>query len=145
MNNLALMTKRGDVYDTLEAIDRGSVTKELAAAMREATMASINTMKKSKVTIEIVIDPDTKTEPLAMRVSANVKITKPSSPRKAGIFYPTAIGNLTREHPHQRDIEEATDALPPRVGSGVIESSAGTTPHDPATGEILQEGGGGIG
>lgn len=133
MTQQAVITKRGDVYDTLEAIDRGSLTKELRNAMREATIASINTMKKSKITLEIVIDPDTKTEPLAIRVSGNVKLTKPSSPRKAGIFYPNQIGDLSREHPHQRDIEDQVDR--PRV------EHQGTVPHDPETGEI-QEGGG---
>lgn len=135
MNNQQVIPKRNDFYDTLDAIDRGSVTKELRAAVRECTQASINTMRKSVITVEITIDPDTKTEPLAMRVSANIKMKKPASPRKAGIFYPTATGDLSREHPHQRDIEEATDALPR------IEAKPA---HDPDTGEILQSGGGDV-
>jgi hypothetical protein len=132
--NQQVITKRGDIYDTLEAIDRGSLTKELRMAMREGTLASINTMKKSKIILEITIDPDTKTEPLAMRVSGNVKLVKPASPRKAGIFYPTSGGDLSREHPHQRSIEDAGFADRPHP--------AQKPAHDPETGEILQEGGG---
>ena len=136
-------TKRGDVYDTLEAIDKGSVTKELAAAMREATMASINTMKKSEVIIKITIDPDTKTEPLAMRVSANIAIKKPATPRKAGIFYPTAIGGLTREHPHQqRDIEDAVNDRQLTDQGGNRSMTPRGDIIDSTTGEVLQEGGG---
>ncbi len=72
MNNQAVITKRGDVYDTLEAIDRGGLSKELGAAFRKATLASLNTMKKSKVIVEITIDPDTKTHPLAMTEDAEL-------------------------------------------------------------------------
>lgn len=133
--NQQVITRRGDVYDTLAAIDRGTLTKDINNAMREGTLASINTMKKSKIVIEIVIDPDTKTDPLAMRVSGNVKLVKPASPRKAAIFYPDlATGMLSREHPHQRDIEDPDQAR--------ITQAAPATPHDPATGEIIEEGGG---
>lgn len=136
MSQQAVITKRGDVYDTLEAIDRGGLTKELRAAMREATLASINTLRKSKITLEITIDPDTKTDPMAMRVSGKVTIKKPETPAKGAIFYPTLAGDLTREHPHQRDIEDPGHADRPRIDS--------KPPHDPATGEIIQEGGGAV-
>ena len=133
MQNQQVITKRQDVYDTLEAIDRGALTKDLRTAMREGTIASMNTMRKSKITIEITIDPDTKTEPLAMRVSGKVTLKKPESLAKAAIFYPNQVGDLSREHPHQRDIEDRTDR--PGIAAPV-------PAHDPAPGEIAQEGGG---
>lgn len=135
--NALTQPKRGDVYDTLEAIDRGGLSKELRHAFRKATLASINTMRKSKVTIEITIDPDTKTDPLAMRVSGSVKAKLPETPIRASIFYPSASGDLSREHPHQRDIEDAGYAELPHP-------SQKKPAHDPETGEILQEGGGAV-
>ena len=144
MDNQQVISKRGDVYDTLAAIDRGGFTKEVNGAMREATLAAINTMGKAKVIIEITIDPDTKTEPLALRVSGAVKIKKPVMPAKASIFYPTAHGGLTREHPHQRDIEDDDQMNRPRLEAQTV-APAGNTPQPPfdkETGEILQEGGG---
>ncbi len=135
MSNQAIITKRGDVYDTLEAIDRGGLSKELGAAFRKATLASLNTMKKSKVIVEITIDPDTKTDPLAMRVAGVVKTKLPEAALRASIFYPSPSGELSREHPYQRDIEDKGFSDTPHQNK---------IAHDPATGEILQEGGGAL-
>lgn len=131
------VAKRRDVYETLDAIDRGELSNQLQSALRKATVASINTMRKSKVTIEITIDPDTKTDPLAMRISGSVKTKLPENPVRASIFYPTNDGGLSRQHPQQRDIEDAGYAELPHPQTN-------KPAHDPQTGEILQEGGGSI-
>lgn len=106
-----VITKRGDIFDTLAAIDKGGLVHELEGACREAVLASVQTMKKSKVVVELSFDPDTKTE--AMRVSAAVKMSLPVAPKKAALFFPTPEGNLSRMDARQRDIE---DYLPQKTG-----------------------------
>lgn len=112
--NQAITTQRGDVFDTLTAIDKGGLAHELQEKMREATLASVSTMRKSKIVLEITLDPDTKTE--AMRVSGAVKVTLPSTPKKAALFFPTPEGNLSRMDARQRDIEDYL----PQVGQSTI-------------------------
>lgn len=110
------VTKRGDIFDTLAAIDKGGLVNELEGACRDAVMASVSTMKKSKVTIEMTFDPDTKTD--AMRVAAAVKVSLPVAPKKAALFFPTPEGNLSRMDARQRDIEDYL----PQVGQSTIQS-----------------------
>lgn len=94
--------QRGDIFDTLAAIDRGGLVHELTDGVREAVLASVDTLKKSTVTLEIVFDPDSKTE--AMRVSARVKVKTPSPPPRASLFFPTPDGNLSRMDIRQREM-----------------------------------------
>lgn len=112
------ITKRGDIFDTLAAIDKGGLVHELEDACRDAVLASVSTMKKSEVVIKLSFDPDTKTE--AMRVSASVNVKLPVAPKKAALFFPTPEGNLSRMNPQQRDIEEYL----PQVGQSTIQQGA---------------------
>lgn len=115
---------RGDVFDTLSAIDRGGLTHDVEDALREAVMASVALGKKSRITIELVIDPDTKTD--SVRVSGKVSKKLPDAPTKASIFFPTPEGNLTRVNPSQLMLRGTeNEYAPPR-----------RTEHDPITGEI---------
>lgn len=126
MSNQQLLGNRGDVFDTLSAIDRGGFAHDLQDAMKEVVQECVGTQKKGKVTIEIEIDPDSKTD--TIRVSGKIKKTLPQLPKKASIFYPTADGMLTRMDSRQRMIP-GTEAeyAPPTKSEGA---------YDPETGEI---------
>ena len=125
-SNNAVVSNRGDIFDTLSAIDRGSFAHDLQDAMKEVVQECVGTQKKGKVTIEIEIDPDTKTD--SIRVSGKIKKTLPQLPKKASIFFPQQDGTLTRMNAAQRMIP-GTEAeyAPPRAKPA----------HDPVTGEVL--------
>lgn len=88
------VTKRGDVFDMLQNIDKGSVVHVLEDASRECVRESMQTGKKAKITLTIEFDPDMKTD--AMRVSGKVTVKLPEPPKKASLFFPTPDGNLSR-------------------------------------------------
>lgn len=66
-------------------------------------------MKKSKVIIEITLDPDEKTE--CMRVSGKVKVNLPQAPEKAALFFVTPDGKLTRQDYRQPRIFAREDTV----------------------------------
>lgn len=86
-------------FDILQHIDKGRAAIEIDEAGRECVLQSMQSGKKSKITIEIEFDPDHKTD--AMRVFSKVKVKLPDPPRKAALFFPTPEGNLYRQDVRQ--------------------------------------------
>lgn len=90
-----------ELFSTLKTIGNGDLINEIASSMEAATTSSQHTMKRSKVTIEVIIEPDTKSD--AFRVWGTVKAKLPPEPTKASLFFPS-MGKLTRIDPRQRDM-----------------------------------------
>lgn len=99
MSNISVM-KRGDVFDMISHIDRGGTVLEMEDAVKEVVQECMRQMKKGKVTVELIFDPDKKTD--AMRVSAKVKKKLPDAPTKAALFFPTPEGMLMRHDARQQ-------------------------------------------
>ncbi len=129
-SNVQIVGNRGDVFDTLAAIDRGSFAHDLQDGMRELVQECVGTQRKGKLTIEIEIDPDLKTD--SIRVSGKVKVKLPEKPKKASIFFPQQDGTLTRMSPAQHMLAgtEREYSVPDRRP---------LPPHDPVTGELIDE------
>lgn len=124
-----IQSGRGDVFDTLAAIDRGTFAHDVQDGMKELVQACVGTQKKGKLVIEITVDPDPKTD--SVRVSGGVKVALPQKPKKASIFFPQQDGSLTRIGAAQRMIPGTEAEF---TGTRLKGDS---TPHDPETGEIL--------
>lgn len=106
MNNLAQIDNTAnELFDTLKTIGNGDLVSEIGLAMEEATNAAQHTLKRSTVTITVIIEPDVKSD--AFRVWGTVKAKLPPEPTKASLFFPHA-GKLTRIDPRQRNMFEET-------------------------------------
>lgn len=90
---------RPTLFDILQHIDKGAAAVEIDEAGRACVQASMQTGKKTKITVEIEFDPDMKTD--AMRVVSRVKVKLPDPPKKAALFFPTPEGNLQRHDARQ--------------------------------------------
>lgn len=141
--NQQVTSSRGDVFDTLAAIDRGSFGHDIQDAMRNVVQECVGTQKKGSVTITIDIDPDSKTDTL--RVSGKVKVSLPQKPKKASIFFPQPDGTLMRMNPRQYMIpgtehETSHSAPSSQPVTDVSEREVVDTrrQYDRETGEIIE-------
>ncbi len=123
-----MIGSRGDVFDTLSAIDRGSFAHDIEDGLKELVQECVDTQKKGKLIIEIDVDPDTKTD--SLRVSGQVKVKLPDRPKKASIFFPQQDGTLTRVNAAQRMIPGTEQEYSVRKPT--------TRAVDPETGEITE-------
>lgn len=99
--------ERTTVIDTgilpvLKAIDRQNFMVDLEEALDKVVLATQETGKSGKLSIEIEIAPNEKTG--AVEVSGGIKIKLPEPSRKAAIFYVTQDNKLSRQAPNQPEL-----------------------------------------
>jgi hypothetical protein len=97
----------GVFISTLAAMNNGDVLTDLDDALREATKASLSSMQKSKVTLELTILP--KGEGVGgvplLSVDDKIKVSLPKPPReKSSVFFADDESNLTRRNPKQEEM-----------------------------------------
>lgn len=131
----AVVTRRGDIFETLRSIDRGGLVHDLDDAVREVVLACVKSLKAGKVKLTIKFDPDVKSE--CMRVSAAIEKTLPPEPTKASIFFTNPDGTLQRIDPRQAQMFPEPAAQPAFSQPSTIEGTAREV-VDPATGEVTQ-------
>ena len=89
------MLEQGDLNQALSA-ELGKVMKELTEMSQENAKATFKGTLKLDLTIEV--------ENQIVHVKAKVDSKLPDRPRRSTLFFVTDDGELSTEHPHQRDM-----------------------------------------
>lgn len=90
------------ILPVLKSIDRANFMVDLENSLDQIVVATQETGKAGKLSIEIEITPNEKTG--AIEVSGGIKVKLPQPNRKAAIFYVTPDNKLTRRDPRQLDM-----------------------------------------
>ena len=104
MNDLAEKPPYEDngIVPVLKAIDRQNFLVDLQNSLDQVVVATQETGKSGKLSIEIEVAPNAKTG--AVEVSGDIKVKIPQPNRKAAIFYVTQDNKLVRYQPQQQDM-----------------------------------------
>lgn len=94
--------------ELLSQLGKGRVLTELAEAERKCVLAVREAGGKATLTLKLVFDPIKRTEGEQLDVRDEIKTTLPKPARPATLFFTDEEGQLSRNHPTQRDwVEEA--------------------------------------
>lgn len=91
------------ILPVLKAIDRQNFMVDLENALDQVVVATQETGKAGKLSIEIEIAPNAKTG--AVEVSGAIKVKIPEPSRKAAIFYVTPDNKLSRYDARQPQLD----------------------------------------
>lgn len=92
------------ITDVLRDIRKGQAVDIASRAMAEVVRGVIAHGKPGEVTITVKVKPDK--EAGAFSLSPSVKYKIPMPDLAEGIFFADEAGNLVREDPRQKDIED---------------------------------------
>lgn len=94
--------------DFLREVGKGSVHDEMSEKLNDLVTAVEETGKGGSITLTLHVKPMEKGNVNALLVSDAITVKKPTTPRKASVFFPDA-GNLVRNDPNQMTFEGLRD------------------------------------
>lgn len=111
--------------DALRDWRRGRVAEQLTDEMSALVASVMEHSKPGSLTLKVTVKPHGRGDN-ALTLSAQITTKRPQGETPEAIFFADVDGGLHRDDPTQQRL--FADATP----------SAANTPHDPATGEVLE-------
>lgn len=106
--------------DWLREQSNGTTHDELGEALYDLVARVRDTGKKGSLTLTITVGLFDKGADVLV-VSDEIRLKLPEHDRKASLFYPDKVGNLTRTDPNQLTFESLREV----PGTGVVDTTTG--------------------
>lgn len=98
--------------DFLRDVGKGACHDELSEKLNDLVTAVEETGKAGSITLTLTVKPMEKGNVNALLVSDAITVKKPTTPRKASVFFPDG-GNLVRNDPNQPELSGLRDVSDP--------------------------------
>lgn len=109
-DNTPVQAATGSFASLLAGIKRGEVLSDLDDALKETTLAVLETGKAGTITFKLKIKPGGKSNadtPMCT-IENEIAVKKPRKSVGAALFYGDEEGNLFRNDPHQSEMSFGT-------------------------------------